>query len=105
MRKTKRSWRAMKSWIDARYSGGPKMQSEFWQSSKYNFQDMDWRELQSTWVEDLGMRAGPAISSLKKSWKMYKLAILQGDEQAALHYSALINRLQDGLGLPLSSFL
>lgn len=47
----------------------------------------------------------PADSSLKKSWKMYKLAILQGDEQGALRYSRLINRLQEALGLPISDFL
>ncbi len=80
------------------------MRSDFWQSWKYNFDDMDWRELQSLYIEDLGITFGAAVSSLKKSWKMYKYSILQGDEAAAKHYSLIINRVQDALGLPLSSF-
>jgi hypothetical protein len=78
--------------------------SDGWQSSRYNFNDYDWRELQSLWIEDLGITFGAAVSSLKKSWHAYKVGMGQGDQAKCRHYAATINRIQAALGIEETSF-
>ena len=47
---------------------------EFWRSSKYDTQNLSWKELSEIYVDDLGMTFGAAINSLKKLWFSYKMA-------------------------------
>ncbi len=65
--------------------------SDGWQSTKYDFNSLDWRSLQELWIEDLGITYGAAVSSLKKSWHAYKLGMREGDEAKCRYYAAIIN--------------
>ncbi len=47
---------------------------------------------------------GQTWGALKKAWKAYKIAKVQGDKQKMLEYANRIRTLQDELGLQKSKF-
>jgi hypothetical protein len=76
--------------------------NESWISTKYDFQNTPWKILQKTYVPELRMNIGAAISAIKKNWKLYRMD--DGREPRSSIAFKLV-RLESGLGLePLSHF-
>lgn len=76
---------------------------EMWISSKYDFQSMDWQDLQNLYLPEIRMRFGPACNKLKKLWIDYKSARklgLSGSSQTAWE----INRIQRSMGVEVTRF-
>jgi hypothetical protein len=80
----------------------PREPSETFVSSKYDFQNND-PELRRQYIPELGMTVGSAISSLKKSWKMYRHNLAEGEPTDQLSLRLL--KLQAGLGLEQTGWL
>jgi hypothetical protein len=97
--------KGMQRWLQRyereRHSKRPKEPNESWVSSKYDL-GIHWAELQQTFVPELNMTFGSAISVLKKSWKSYKIAGREGMNRSDLAYR--IVSIQNALGLPKSDF-
>jgi hypothetical protein len=76
--------------------------NESWISNKYDFQNTPWKILQKTYVPELKMNIGSAISAIKKNWYIYRMD--DGREPRSSIAFKLV-RLESGLGLvPLSDF-
>jgi hypothetical protein len=79
-------------------------EKECWQSTKYPFDQMDAKEMKRTWVPELGMTLGAAISALKQSWTAFKLNKDRGEPGRVWYYADTINRMQDALSLEMTQF-
>jgi hypothetical protein len=70
--------KSMQRWLrtyeNSRHSKNPKEPNEFWTSSKYPIENMDWRQVQQIYIPELGCHWGGACSALKKLWKSYRIA-------------------------------
>jgi hypothetical protein len=98
----------MRRWLqrneNSRHNFGQHGQpSEFWRSSKYDTQNLSWKELSEIDVDDLGMTFGAAINSLKKLWFSYKMSRKSGTGYRA-DIAWKINEVKSALGLPKSHF-
>jgi hypothetical protein len=96
----------MRKWLEnyekTRHTREP-WTKEMWISDKYDFQSMDWRDLQILYLPEVRMRFGPACHKLKKLWKDYKSARklgLSGSSQTAWE----INQIQKSMGIQVSEF-
>lgn len=98
-------WDWPKSYEERRHSrnreGG--LSYEYFQSSKYDFQNIPSPELKRIYIPELGMTVGAAISALKRSWRKYRWS--KQDNEPTGDLSMRILRLQKGLGLVQSDFL
>jgi hypothetical protein len=79
-------------------------EKECWQSTKYRLDQMDPQEVKRTWLPELGMTLGAAISALKQSWTAFKLNKDRGEPGRVWYYAETINRVQDALGLEMTQF-
>jgi hypothetical protein len=84
-------------------SGQPGQPSKAWTSSKFDTQNMTWKEVSEIYVDDLDMTFGAGINSLKKLWFSYKMAGKSGTGYRA-DIAYRINELKSSLGLPRSRF-
>jgi hypothetical protein len=78
-----------------------KVPNESWISTKYDFQNTPWKILQKTYVPELKMRIGSAISAIKKNWKLYRM---DDGREPRSSIAFKIVRLESGLGLEKSIF-
>ena len=65
---------------------------------------MDPQDVKRTWVPELGMTLGAAISALKQSWTAFKLNKDRGEPGRVWYYAETINRIQDALGVEMTQF-
>jgi hypothetical protein len=65
---------------------------------------MDPQEMKQTWVPELGMMLGAAISALKQSWTAFKLNKDRGEPGRVWYYAETINRIQDASGVEMTQF-
>jgi hypothetical protein len=73
----------------------PKRPKEGWTSNKFDL-GMPWRDLQQTFLPEVQMQVGQAISALKRSWTAYRVCRHNGESR---YLAYRINRLQNSLGL------
>jgi len=93
----------LRDYEDRRFnSGQPSQPSEFWTSSKFDTQNMTWREVSEIFVPELNMTWGAAINSLRKFWKSYKISGRTGEPRSYAAWQ--INQIQDSLGIQKSTF-
>jgi hypothetical protein len=81
----------------------PSFSNPMWQSSKYDFQSIDWRELQQLYLPEINMTFGQGCSSLIKLWKGYRQARLQGLPGSS-EISYKINAIQRAMGVEVTHF-
>lgn len=78
---------------------------ETWYSWKYpELADMDWRERDQFFLEDLNMTWQQACGSLKKCWKGFYTSRRKGDEDMMNEYARRIVDLQQGMGITEADF-
>jgi hypothetical protein len=65
-----------------------------WETSKFNLEGMHWEEARDTWILELSMSFGQAVSALKKSWLAFKLNRHKGEEDKVFYYAKRLNRIQ-----------
>ena len=73
-----------------------------WHSTKYDIEGMDWNELRGLYIPELQMCWGPACEAMRKSWFHYKMLKREGDK--GWDIILRINKLQRGLGIPMTEF-
>ena len=75
-----------------------------WISTKYDLEGMHWEEARDTWIPELSMSFGQAVSALKKSWLAFKLNRQKGEEDRVFYYANQINQIQKALGIDITEF-
>lgn len=100
----------MRNWLEkyerARHGEPEEKESwtkEMWISSKYDFQNMPWQDLQNLWLPGVKMRFGPACHKLKALWRDYRKARFLGLSGAASAANE-INQIQRSMGVEVSQF-
>lgn len=100
------SMQEMQKWLinyeRMRHSKKPKEPNESWVSSKYDIQNMSWKEISEIYLPEIDMRFGSACSALKKLWKSYKIAGRSESREAILHGKLIAYNLP--LGIERSQF-
>lgn len=74
-----------------------------WISRKYDLEGMYWEEARDTWIPELSISFGQAISALKKSWLVFKLDRQKGEDRV-FYYANQINQIQKALGIDTTEF-
>jgi hypothetical protein len=82
-------------------NSGP-FSNDGWQSSKFDIQNMDWRELREMYLPEVKMKFGPACSAIRKLWKSYKIAGRMGESRSWQAWK--ITEIQRAMGLEESIF-
>lgn len=100
------SMQEMQKWLinyeRMRHSKKPKEPNESWVSSKYDIQNMSWKEISEIYLPEIDMRFGSACSALKKLWKSYKIAGRNGEPRGDIAWK--IHRIQSAMGIERSQF-
>jgi hypothetical protein len=100
--------KSMQRWLrnyeNSRHSKNPKEPNEFWTSSKYPIENMDWRQVQQIYIPELGCHWGGACSALKKLWKSYRIAGRNYGVDSRRDICWKIRNIQRAMGIPESQF-
>ena len=100
--------KSMQRWLrnyeNSRHSKNPKEPNEFWTSSKYPIENMDWRQVQQIYIPELGCHWGGACSALKKLWKSYRIAGRNYGVDSRRDICWKIRNIQTALGIEKTHF-
>ena len=100
--------KSMQRWLrnyeNSRHSKNPKEPNEFWTSSKYPIENMDWRQVQQIYIPELDCHWGGACSALKKLWKSYRIAGRNYGVDSRRDICWKIRNIQTALGIEKTHF-